>query len=84
MVAVKMLLFVTCPACSLLILAPLYFGPLPVLIEVAFAIAQPLATVALYKLVRNATIDETLNEIERRRQIARSQEVSATAQLRRV
>lgn len=64
MVVVKLLLIVTCPACSALILAPLVWGPLPVIVCIAFAIGQPLAAVAFYRLIKRAVI----REVERRLQ----------------
>lgn len=63
MFVVKMLLVVTCPACSALILAPLYFGPLPDLLCLAFATAQPLAAVAFYRLIRRAVAQEVLRRL---------------------
>src|SRR5262245_29984807 len=57
----KVLLLVTCPACSILILAPLYFGPPNPRIYIAFAIAQPLAAIGFYKLIRRLTLQEVID-----------------------
>lgn len=61
MFVVKMLLIVTCPAVSVLIAAPVFWGPLPVPLCLAFAIANPLAAVAFYRLIRRATLQEVID-----------------------
>lgn len=82
MLVVKMLLLVTCPACSALILAPLFLGPPHPYVYIAFAIAQPMAAVAFYRLIKRAVFLETLNEIDRRRGRATKPVVNARYQVR--
>lgn len=77
LLVVKALLLITWPACSLLILAPLYYGPPPDWIRVAFALALPPAMWAFYRLIKCAVINATLNEIDRRRGRASSSTTNA-------
>lgn len=65
MLVIKTLLWVACPACSALILAPLVWGPLPDWLCVAWAISQPLAAVGFVRLIRRATLQQIIDLVDR-------------------
>lgn len=57
------LMWIACPLCSVLIVAPMLFGPMPDWLRIGFALAQPAAAWAFYRLIRRATLQQVIDQV---------------------